>query len=129
MTKVVLNRDYGGFCLPEEIACEVARLTPELADEYASGRHHAPICQIDSYDLRVRSHPAVVAWAENSNHEPVSAWRPSEMGNPIEVIDIPDSVDLSECVIFDYDGIETVVERGHFWPSDGGAVLGGAPIS
>lgn len=104
MTKVALNREYGAFRIPMGVAHEVALATPELESVNETKQFGAPACETCSRDLRVRAHPAVIAWVERDQPE------------DIELVEIPDSVSLANCVIFDYDGIETVVQRGSFWP-------------
>lgn len=119
MTKVAVNRDYGGFHLPDEVAHRVAVDLPELIDENESRRAGMDVCRPCSDDLRVRSHPAVIEWAEDPDGERPIDWLTGKHDDSVKVVEVPDSVDLGNCVIFSYDGIEAVVEQGHFWPSEG----------
>lgn len=132
MAKVAINREYGGFCLPVNVARRVAEASPELTDEHESERLGVPVCHPYSSDLRVRSHPVVIEWAEGRLPDSTDGGDATDKTMPkswtlvgrdtrerlasIEVVNVPDSVALSECLVVNYDGIETVVEMGHFWP-------------
>lgn len=87
-----------------EVAHGVANITPSLEGIGETQQFGAPACDLSSQSLSVRSHPAVVAWVLRSVPE------------GIELVDIPDSVDLSECLIVRCDEGEAVVRRGCIWP-------------
>ena len=83
--KIVINSVYGGFGLSKE------------ALEYMG---------IDS-DYRVdRTDPKLVECVEKLGKRANGDYA------DLKIIEIPDGIDVT---IDDYDGIETVIEEGHYW--------------
>ena len=94
--KVVINRRFGGFRLSDD-AEEILRGTaPEW---FRCGRLDIPLdCRHDE-----RLIDAV---------ESLGPQKASGRGAMLAMIDVPDDIDY---VIYDYDGLEMVIESGHYW--------------
>lgn len=92
--------------LDDETACKVAQTAPEFADDYQSEKLGRPACNPFTTDMRVRSLPCVIEWA--SSQEAVA--------DGYRIVEVPDSVPVESLVLRDYDGVEMILERGHFWP-------------
>lgn len=86
--KIVINKCYGGFGLSEAAKAEMG-LPP------------------GGYDGNLdRTDPKLIETVEKLGEAANGGFA------DLEIIEIPDEI---EWEIFDYDGIETVRERGHYW--------------
>jgi hypothetical protein len=94
--KIVINREFGGFSLSraareryDEITRQNFADNPEFFDDDIERTDVALIQLVEEFGK-----------AANGPHA------------DLKIIEIPDGI---EWELFDYDGVETVIERGHFW--------------
>ena len=93
--KIAINASDGRF-----------GLSP-LAKEKIAERKGTRVRNLNSYRYFNRADPDLIAVVEELGAAA------SDSKADIHVIEIPDSVDKFS--IFEYDGIEIVIEEGHFW--------------
>jgi len=93
--KIVLNKDYGGFCLSRE----AYEFLGWGWDGYGFGPLHQP-------DKKWRADPKLVECVEKLGKRANGrfAW--------LEVVEIPDGIEFD---ILDYDGWEYAYEKGRLW--------------
>ena len=107
MTKVVINRCFGGFGLSELAMSEIAKRKQwtVLEGRYTRWKNNDDV-EVSYYDI-AREDPDLVATVEMMGE---NAW-----GNHAElmVVDIPNDV---EWTIEEYDGREWIAEKHRVWP-------------
>lgn len=105
MAKIALNYNYGCFHLPIEVADEIIAkegITYSNLLFITDRNRESGYTYCD--DLKVRMHPATIAYFEE--HDPKM------------LIEIPDNLKPNDLIRLDYDGIESVVEKGHIWEQE-----------
>lgn len=88
--KILVNKAWGGFDLCDEVVKEWEERTGQEYKWYSNS---------------LRSDPTLVEIVEK--HGLATAG-----SEGLEIVEVPDGI---KYVILDYDGVETVVEVGHFW--------------
>lgn len=89
--KIVINSHWGGFSLSEKVIKEYEKRTgKEFRDYYSQ-----------------RSDPVLIEIIEK-----VGVDRAGGGSAKLKIVEVPDGI---EYTIFEYDGIETIVEKDHFW--------------
>lgn len=94
MTKIVINKRYGGFSLSHEAIIEY------------NSRSGTPLSQYHRYDTK-RDDPILVAIVEEWGSERVSGAYAK-----LAVVEVPDDANWE---ITEYDGMEHVAERHRTW--------------
>ena len=90
--KIVINSFWGGFYLSEKVIKEYEKRTgKEFRDYYYSQR----------------SDPVLIEIIER-----IGVNRAGSGSAELKIVEVPDGI---EYTILDYDGVETIVEIGHFW--------------
>ena len=97
--KVAISAGFGGFWLSEFAKAKIA------------DRKGVRVRGLKTFRRENRTAPDLIAVVEE-----LGAAASDSKGD-IRVIEIPDSVD--EFSIFEYGGIEIVIEEGHFWDYGG----------
>lgn len=113
--KVVINRCYGGFGLSKEAKLAIlerkglagrAVLTDwSLIEKQVEGFKDGEWIDFDSFKFP-RHDSDLVAVVETMGSESYDGFA------DLRVINVPDGI---EYIIFDNEGMETVVESGHYW--------------
>lgn len=91
--KILINTCFGGFGLSEKVREAYRNKTGKDLPECSSS-----ICRTD---------PNLISVVEQVGLEESAGWAAE-----LKIIDIPNGIDY---YIHDYDGIETIRERGHEW--------------
>lgn len=100
--KVVINNSFGGFELSKWVWEFVRSKVPgfPVYEEYGFVCNDDFGIESDNF-YQYRTHPALVEAVEKV-----------EVVRDLKVVEVPDGINFT---IFDYDGLETVIEVGHFW--------------
>jgi len=107
MTRIVINRCFGGFGLGELAMMEIAdRKGWILVQKGRSNYFKSPEGDIADYDLP-RDDPDLIATVEMMDEH---SWGPYA---ELLIVEIPDDV---EWTIEEYDGREWIAERHRCWP-------------
>ena len=107
VTKIVINRCFGGFGLGELAMMDIAdRKGWTLVQKGRSNYFKSPEGDISDYDIP-RDDPDLVATVEMMGEH---SWGPYA---ELLVVEIPDDV---KWVIEEYDGREWIAERHRVWP-------------
>ena len=97
--KVVLNISYGGFRLSNKAVARLKELGVQV-DNNGYNEHYKSIKRTDHRLVQVVE-------------ELGDAAAPHD--NVLSIVEIPDGIDW---VLEEYDGVESILEVGHFWPGD-----------
>jgi hypothetical protein len=100
--KVVINGYFGWFNLPYEIKEILENKYPELYNQFIG----------DGDSPSFRSNPILIDLVEKYLESDICDTCYKEN---LYIIEIPDGINF---VIFNYDGVETIVEVGYYWPKD-----------